>query len=126
MKDIRLIRILFYMFLFLQIPIIAHAGEEELNNSLILEVKAGNAEMVKYWLNQGADPNAKAQSGPNTGRSALFLAAREGHFECAQILLSAGADVDTRDFYGETPLSVATRKGHNKIVQILKEAGAKE
>ena len=63
MKDIKVILILFSLFLFLQIKIIGHAGEEELNNSLILEVKAGNAEMVRYRLDQGADPNAKLQSG---------------------------------------------------------------
>ena len=126
MKDKRVIRILFSLFLFLQIPIIGQAGDEELNNSLIQEVKAGNFEMVKYWLDQGADPNAKAQSGLEAGRSALFLAVNEGHVECVKILLSSGADVNFRDFYGKTPLDEAIIEGHNEIVQILKEAGAKE
>lgn len=58
MKEIVVVRI-FLLFFFIQIPIIGHAGDEELNNSLILEVRAGNAEMVEYWLNKGADPKAK-------------------------------------------------------------------
>ena len=122
-----MIRILLSLFLVLQIPLIGYAGEEELNNSLILEAKAGNTEMVQYYLDQGADPNAKVQSGPNDGRSILFMAAREGHIECVQILLSAGADVNTKDPYmGETALGVAIRKRHLEVVQVLKEAGAKE
>ena len=127
MKDKKAIPIFLSIFLFLQIPIIGHAGEEELNNSLILEVKAGNAEMVRYWLDQGADPNAKLQSGQQAGRSILFVAARAGHIECVKILLSAGADINTKDpYYGDSPLDVAIRHRHTEVVQILKEAGAKE
>ncbi|MDJ0816854.1 MAG: ankyrin repeat domain-containing protein [Desulfobacterales bacterium] len=126
MKNKRVLHILFSLFLFSLIPLIGHAGDEELNNSLIQEVKAGNFEMVKYWLDQGADPNAKVQSGLEAGRSALFLAVNEGHVECVKILLSAGADVNTRDFYGKTPLDEAKIEGHKEIVQILKEAGAEE
>ena len=122
-----MIRTLLSLLLVLQIPLIGHAGEEELNNPLILEAKAGNAEMVQYWVDRGADPNAEIQSGQHAGRSILYMAARAGHIECVEILLSAGADVNSKDsYYGETPLDVAIRKGHLKIVQILKEAGAKE
>ena len=127
MKDIRVIRIFLSFFLFLQIPIIGHSGDEELNNSLILEVKAGNAEMAEYWLGQGANPNAKLQSGLEAGQSILFVAVGEGDIECVKILLSAGADINAKDaFRGETPLGHAIREGHTEVVQILKEAGAKE
>jgi len=127
MKGIKVIRILFSLFLFLQIPIIGHAGEEELNNSLTLEVKAGNAEMVRYWLDQGADPNAKLQSGIEADQSVLWFAAGAGDIECVKILLSAGADINAKDAYrGETPLGHAIREGHTEVVQILKKAGAKE
>ena len=127
MKDIRVIRIFLSFFLFLQIPIIGHAGDEELNNSLILEVKAGNAEMAEYWLGQGANPNAKLQSGLEAGQSILFVAVGEGDIECVKILLSAGADIKTKDpYWGETPLDHAIRHGHTEVVKILKEAGAKE
>ena len=122
-----MIRTLLSLFIVFQIPLIGHAGEEELNNSLILEAKAGNTEMVQYWVDQGADPNAEIKSGQHAGRSILFMTARAGHIECVQILLSAGADVNTKDPYlGETPLDVAIRKGHLEVVQILKEADAKE
>jgi len=127
MKDIRVSRIFLSFFLFLQIPIIGHAGDEELNNSLILEVKAGNAEMAEYWLGQGADPNAKLKSGLEAGQSIFFVAVGEGDIKCVKILLSAGADKYAKDLYwGETPLDHAIRHGHTEVVQILKEAGAKE
>ena len=99
MKDIRVIRIFLLFFLFLQIPITGHAGDEALNNSLILEVKAGNAEMVRYWLDQIADPNAKLQSGIEAGGSVLWFAAGAGDIECVKILLSAGADINAKDAY---------------------------
>jgi ankyrin repeat protein len=133
MKDRKLIRILFSLFLVLQIPLIGYAGEEELNNSLILEAKAGNAEMVQYYVNQGADVNAKApnhifrdkMTGP--GCTALYLAANQGHAEVVKVLLEAGAKMNIGEPFGdETPLGAAIRKGHAEVVQILKEAGAKE
>ena len=127
MKDIRVIRIFLSFFLFLQIPIIGHAGDEELNNSLILEVKAGNAEMAEYWLGQGANPNAKLQSGIEAGQSVLWFAAGAGDIECVKILLSAGANINAKNpYWGETPLDHAIRHGHTEVVKILKEAGAKE
>ena len=120
-------RTLLLLLLVLQLPIIGYAGEEELNNSLILEVRAGNAEMVEYWLNKGADPNAKIQSGIEAGNSVLWFAAGAGDIECVKLLLSAGADVNVKGvLLGETPLDTAKKEGHTEIIQILKEAGAKE
>ena len=126
-------RTLLSLFLILQIPIIGYAGDEELNNSLIIEAKAGNVEMVQYYVDQGADVNAKAPDGllrqslAGHGCTALYLAAREGHGEVVTILLEAGAEINFGEpFFGETALGVATRKGHNGVGQILKEHGAKE
>ena len=108
-------------------PLIVCAEQEDINNALILEAMAGNAEMMQYWLVEGANPNAKLQSGMQAGRSILFETARAGHIECVKILLSAGADINTKDpYYGDSPLDVAIRHGHTEVAQILKEAGAKE
>ena len=128
-----MIRTLLSLFIVFQIPLIGHAGEEELNNSLILEAKAGNTEMVQYYVDQGADVNAKApnhlfrnsMAGP--GCTALYLAAREGHAEVVKVLLEAKAEMNIGEPYmGETPLGVAIRKGHTEVVLILKEHGARE
>lgn len=63
MEDYKMIRILLSLFIILQIPIFGYAGDDELNNSLIIEAKAGNVEMVQYYVDQGANVNEKAPDG---------------------------------------------------------------
>ena len=63
MEDYKMIRILLSLFIILQIPISGYAGDDELNNSLIIEAKAGNVEMVQYYVDQGANVNEKAPDG---------------------------------------------------------------
>ena len=133
MEDYKMIRILLSLFIILQIPIFGYAGDDELNNSLIIEAKAENVEMVQYYVDQGANVNEKAPDGllrqslAGHGCTALYLAAREGHGEVVTILLEAGADINFGEpFFGETALGVSTRKGHDEVVQILKKHGAKE
>lgn len=63
------------------------------------------------------------------GETALHVAARYGHVECAQILLEGSdaqkADTELREAtYGWTPLLVASVDGHLSIVELLIEAGA--
>jgi len=42
------------------------------------------------------------------------------------MLLAHGANMDTRDWYGKTPLSLAKEAGHTEIIELLKKHGAKE
>jgi ankyrin repeat protein len=64
--------------------------------------------------------------------SKLHDAVRQGRHDLVQQLLAAGADVETKDKNGMTPLfyaadldpSLATLEGHSKIVQMLLAAGA--
>ena len=55
-----------------------------------------NVEAVKMLLAMGADPNAQA----DTGRTALMGAAHKGRIAVIQILVDAGAKLDTRDYGG--------------------------
>jgi uncharacterized protein len=57
-------------------------------------------------------------------RSALMVAAAEGHEQIARALRAAGADVNLADRHGSTALMEAARAGADGIVQLLAEAKA--
>ena len=58
------------------------------------------------------------------GRTALMVAAVEGHAEVAQLLVEAGADVNILDLEGSSALSLARSYGNLDIAADLVEAGA--
>jgi len=59
------------------------------------------------------------------GRTALFLAALQGHDEAVASLLAAGADPNAADVLGLTPLQAATANHHAAIAAALRRAGAR-
>jgi ankyrin repeat protein len=70
--------------------------------------------------------SAYGQSGKKDGGglTPLVYAAREGCFECAQVLVDAGAKVNERTTYGWTALLTATQNRHYKLAAYLMEHGA--
>jgi lysophospholipase len=57
-------------------------------------------------------------------RTALHIAAAEGHIEVVKYLVTNGASVHARDRYDHVPLDDAIRFGHHDIIRILVQAGA--
>lgn len=55
------------------------------------------------------------------GTSALHEAARQGHLNIVQWLISAGANKDLKNSEGKTATEVATEKGHHQIAQLLNQ-----
>jgi ankyrin repeat protein len=58
------------------------------------------------------------------GLTALVLASREDCLECAQLIVSAGADVNQITNYGWTALLTATQNRHYKLASYLLDKGA--
>jgi hypothetical protein len=78
-------------------------------------VREGNEKWVTETLAQGADVNARN----NSGSTALILAAMNGNTKILKMLLDKGADVRATGQDGHTALRWATEKGHGEIVKIL-------
>lgn len=57
-------------------------------------------------------------------RTALHVAACEGHADVIKLLLASGADVNAHDRWGSTPLADAQYYKNEEICKILKEHGA--
>jgi ankyrin repeat protein len=92
---------------------------------LVLAAAWGHTEMVEILLEAGADPNCGADK---DGLTALMWACKnfDEQLEMVRALLKAGAEVDARSNYDETPLSIAYEYENHNIVTLLKEYGALE
>jgi ankyrin repeat protein len=65
----------------------------------------------------------RAQGRPFTAEDFL-RACNQGDYDTCNRYLDAGADPDTEDRHGETPLVVATARGDDDIVRLLLSYGA--
>ena len=56
----------------------------------------------------------------------MHLAAENEHADAIKALTRAGADVLTKNHFGETPMMLARREKCNKAIKALQEAGVTE
>ncbi|KAJ9265662.1 hypothetical protein DTO195F2_1701 [Paecilomyces variotii] len=92
---------------------------------LALATKANFVDIVQLLVDAGVDINYQDEQ----GETALHIAARFGHDECAKILLEGSNDqkADTElaeNTYSWTPLFIACVDGSLSVVELLIEAGA--
>jgi len=76
---------------------------------LHLASEAGHTSVVKFLLEQGADPNVGTLT---NGHTSLHLAAEEGHVDTVKLLLQHGAHKNAKTFgpKGKTPAEMANSK----------------
>jgi ankyrin repeat domain-containing protein 50 len=101
------------------------------HTALHTAARSGQLVMVPLLVHMGADVKAMSKSGTPLHLSAMgrrdFIGL--GHNSCkheavAQFLLQNGAEVDSRDDTGITPLMYAAKAGHVAPIQLLIEAKA--
>ena len=73
-------------------------------------VKQNDLMKLEELLNQGIDPNTALTK--HGGDTALHFAARHGYFKCIEILLAHGANAETLNAFGISPLYKAIRFNH--------------
>ena len=80
----------------------------------------GNIEAVKQHLAAGTDVHSK-----RGGRTLLHNAvSSRGRKEIVELLINKGANVNSKDVFGVTPLHLAALGGKTEIAKILIEKGA--
>lgn len=85
-------------------------------NALFSAAQRGSKEGVHSALNDHADINTPDVA---TGRTALHIAAVNGHKELVAMMISMGANVNPQDAKGDTPLHLAAAMNHEKTVKAL-------
>jgi len=85
-----------------------HVGWTDLHSAALV----GDAEEVEELLEEGADPNAKAEG----GLTPLHVAAYKGRVDVAKLLQERGADPTVKNKDGDTPLDLARRRGHRGVL----------
>ncbi|KAJ7964450.1 Potassium channel SKOR [Quillaja saponaria] len=93
----------------------------KLDNSgsfLCTAVARGDSDYLKRILSNGIDPNSKDYD----YRTPLHIAASEGLYFMANLLLEAGASVFTKDRWGNTPLDEARMCGNKNVIKLLEGA----
>jgi ankyrin repeat protein len=79
-----------------------------------------NVEMVSFLLSKGIDTEIKA----DYGRTALFNVAREsGNVELAKLFIDHGADINTKDQSGSSPISICAWRGFSDMANLLLDNG---
>jgi hypothetical protein len=84
------------------------------------QARVGETTKVQYYLDKGADVNAKNVG----GSTALITASAYGHLEPAKLLIDRGADLNFIDKRGQTALMHAGVSGSPELIKLLIDRGA--
>ena len=108
---------------FTTVGIIAVSESNVSRNKLVLAVQDDNVSEVIALISRGKRVNAKDRG--YDGNSPLHVAVENGNLEIAQILLSAGAKIDSKNSQKRTPLMMLDEDATPELVNLLLGYGAK-
>ena len=105
----------------LTVPTYLFAAESQNLESVLLEAASGgNTDMVRSFLDNGANIEIKN----DVGATPLIFASAKGQKEVVTLLLDRGANVNAKTTTGITPLMAAASGGYPEIVKLLLAKGA--
>jgi ankyrin repeat protein len=90
---------------------------------LLCSIRFQNEDLLRKMIEHETDINSL---NPETGTSALMLAATQGYLNICNILIDAGAEINVCDHAGNTPLHLAAQ-GYGEqvpVIQALLQRGA--
>ncbi|KAK1254167.1 hypothetical protein MKX08_008162 [Trichoderma sp. CBMAI-0020] len=91
------------------------------HSALLGASAGGHVDIVKLLIKWR---DSESITGPDSKNSALMNASRNGHAGVVSLLLEVGAELDSPDAFGGTPLYEACRNGHLEVARLLVEKGA--
>ncbi|GAB2242780.1 hypothetical protein Droror1_Dr00019555 [Drosera rotundifolia] len=103
---------------------VAAAAEEIMMESgvrMMFSASEGDLETMKEMLESGIDVNFRDID----RRTALHVAACQGLREVVEFLVKSGAEIDSEDRWGSTPLADAIYYKNHDVVKLLESYGAK-
>ncbi|GER47065.1 potassium channel SKOR family protein [Striga asiatica] len=81
-------------------------------------VARGDSDLLRRILSNGVDPNTRDYD----HRAPLHIAASQGLYLMAKLLIEAGASVFLKDRWGNTPLDEGRMCGNKNMIRLLEEA----
>ncbi|KAH6837532.1 STELAR K+ outward rectifier [Perilla frutescens var. hirtella] len=91
---------------------------DNVGSFLCTVVARGDSDFLRRLLSNGSDPNSKDYD----HRTPLHIAASQGLYLMAKLLIEAGASVFTKDRWGNTPMDEGRICGNKNLIRLLEEA----
>ncbi len=106
--------------------ILAHGGDVNAKNNegkSLLHKAVPSRDLTVWLLDHGADPNAKDKDGRTPLHDVAGNTWWTNGADCAELLLTRGADAGIRDGSGATALDLAVREGNREVALFLRARG---